>query len=78
MQIHGSLKGFGGHYKGKQGTVKTWGQLKDILDIANNIKDLEKAQKGAAAGGAATRALFPALTLVLGAVSPALGAGLDF
>ena len=76
MQIHGDLKGFGGHYKGKKGTVKTWGQLKDILDIANNIKDLEKAQKSAAAGGAATRALFPALNLVLAAVNPALGVGM--
>lgn len=76
MELHGDLKGFGSFYKGKKGTVKTWGQLKDILDIANNVKELESAQKKAQAGGAATRTLFPALTIVLSAVNPALGGAL--
>ena len=72
-QIHGDLKGFGKGYMGKKGTVKTWGQLKDIITIAQNVKELEQIRKKGAAAGAGSRALGNTIDGLLGFVFPALG-----
>lgn len=71
---HGSLKGFGKeNLKGSQGQVKTWSQLKDVLDIANNIKELEDLQGKSNALGATTRT---AVGFLLSFIAPAAGTAL--
>ena len=71
---HGNLKGFGkDNYKGSQGQVKTWGQLKDVLDVANNIHELEDLQGKSNALGAATRT---AVGFLLSFIAPAAGGAL--
>ena len=72
---HGNLKGFGSTIKGgKEGKVKTWGQLKDIITIAQNVQKLDTVRKKSGAAGAAGRALGGTVTDVLSFIFPALGA----
>ena len=69
----GSLKGFGKEYKGKKGTVKTWGQLRDVLEIANNLHRLDDIKAKANAAGATART---ALGFLLTFINPAVGGSL--
>ena len=72
-QNKGSLKGYGEKYKGTKGTVKTWGQLKDVLNIANNLHQLDAIKAKANAAGAAARTALPFLLTFIGpAVGPTL------
>ena len=74
-KIHGNLKGFGKGFSGSKGTVKTWGQLKDVIVIAQNVKKLEKVRQKGAAAGAGARALGHTASALLSFVFPALGLG---
>ena len=69
-KAHGDLKGFGKQYKGTKGTVKTWGQLKDVLNIANNLHNLDDIKAKANAAGSAARTALPFLLAFIG---PAVG-----
>jgi len=70
----GTLKGFGAEgYKGKKGKVKTWGQLKDVLEIANNLHQLDDIKAKANAAGAGART---ALGFLITFINPAVGSTL--
>lgn len=73
---HGDLKGFGANYKGKKGTVQTWGQLKDVLNIAKNLHKLDDIKAKANAAGSAARAALPFLLAVVGPAVGGAAAGL--